>query len=152
MKESEQALQFFDAGGKVSPLSDRDAVVGRYCMCLAIAGRNLFMARKGACDPGALAWLASAAAAVQRPGFEAYERDCRQRVSFRTLTLYAEELRQAGRLQDCAAALRSALATAQRDRADATGQALAEADKCVAEAEGALGLVTHMLANPATAA
>ena len=54
VKESEEALAFFDAGGKVSPLSDSDAVVNRYCMVLAISGRNLFMARKGAGDPGAL--------------------------------------------------------------------------------------------------
>jgi hypothetical protein len=151
VKESEEALQFFDAGGSVSPLSDRDAVVGRYCMCLAIAGRNLYMARKGAGDQAALRWLASAAAAVQRPGFLEYERDCRQRVSFRTLCLYGDQLREAGRLQDAEGVLRAALGIAQRDQSEARGAALQEATACVAEAERALAFVAHLLEHPAPA-
>lgn len=149
MKESEEALAFFDAGGRVSPLSDSDAVANRYCMVLAISGRNLFMARKGAGDPGALKWLGSAAAAVQRPGFLEYERDCRQRVSFRTMKLYADQLCEAGRLTESADVLRAALE--MRDRAEAQGAALQDASACVAEAEGALGQVTQLLANPAAA-
>jgi hypothetical protein len=151
VKESEEALAFFDAGGKVSPLSDSDAVVNRYCMVLAISGRNLFMARKGAGDPGALKWLGSAAAAVQRPGFLEYERDCRQRVSFRTMKLYADQLCEAGRLTESTDVLRAALEIAMRDRAEAQGAALQDASACVAEAEGALGQVTQLLANPAAA-
>ena len=149
MKESEEALSFFDAGGKTSPLSDREAVLGRYCMVLAISGRNLFMARRGAGDPAALTWLGSAAAAVQRPGFLEYERECRQRVSYRTLQLYADQLREEGRLQESAATLRAALDIARRDQAEARGDALQEASACVAEAEGKLGLVTQMLEGPA---
>ena len=151
MKESEEALRFFDAGGRLSPLSDRDAVVGRYCMCLAIAGRNLYMARRGAGAEGALQCLASAAAAVQRPGFLDYERGCRQRVSFRTLVLYGEQLREVGRLQDAAGPLRAALQIAQRDQAEARGAALEEASACVAEAEQALRHVAQLL-EPAAAA
>lgn len=117
-------------------------------MCLAIAGRNLFMARKGAGDAGALKWLAVAAAAVQRPGFEAYEADCRQRLSCRTLCLYGDQLRAAGRLQEALAPLRAALGVAQRHLAEARGAAVKEAEAGVAEAEGMLGHVTFLLENP----
>ena len=151
MKESEEALQFFDAGGRLSPLSDRDAVVSRDCMNLAIAGRNLYMARRGVGAEAALQWLASAAAAVQRPGFVDYERGCRQRVSFRTLVLYGDQLREVGRLQDAAVPLRAALAIAQRDQAEGRGAALEEATACVAEAEQALRHVAELLEPPAPA-
>jgi hypothetical protein len=124
--EADEGLRYYEGGGAVSPVSQRERYIAMYAYLLASAARNLGTAHSAAGDAaGAERHLARAAAATTRPGFEAFERECtpprssgaavQACLAFDAPLLHCDALRACGRLAEAVAPLRAA-ATLARQR------------------------------------